>query len=143
MEKSENESIERLKIVQEARRWLGTPFRHQGRIRGRAVDCVGLPLCVMRDLGIADWTEDFKVYPRQPMTDRVLEVCRERLNEKQFKDVQPGDILVFRAPTVACHTGIASNIGVIHAYAPARKVVEHRIDQEWEEKLAGCFEPPI
>jgi cell wall-associated NlpC family hydrolase len=121
---------------------MGTPFRHLGRLRGRAVDCVGLPLCVMRDLGIADWMEDFRVYPRQPMTDRVLEVCKKRLREKEFKNVQPGDVLVFRAPIVACHAAIASDIGIIHAYSPAGNVVEHRIDEKWKRRLAGCFNPP-
>ena len=87
--------IGREEIVAEARKWIGTPFRHQGRIRGRGVDCVGLPLCVMRDLGIADWTEDFRVYPRRPMTDRVLEICKERLieiplNEPELAAVDDG-----------------------------------------------------
>ena len=32
----------RLEIVAEARTWLGTPYRHQGAVKGRAVDCVNM-----------------------------------------------------------------------------------------------------
>ena len=139
--------ISRDQIIAEARKWLGTPFRHQGRIRGRGVDCVGLLLCVMRDLGIADWLTEFVTYPRQPMTDRVLEVCRARMIEiPLFEPMQPGDILVFRVPTVACHTAIVTELhgkpGIVHAYSPAGKVVEHCIDEKWRRRVAGCFLAP-
>ena len=33
-------------VVAEARRWLGTPWRHQARLRGVGVDCGGLVVCV-------------------------------------------------------------------------------------------------
>ena len=135
----------REEIVSEARKWLGTPFRTKGRIRGRGVDCVGLPLCVMRDLGLADWTNEewARVYPDQPMTDMVLEICRARLGEKAFEDRLPGDLLVFRVPTVACHAAIATDVGMIHAYAGGvARVVEHRIDYKWERRIAGAFTPP-
>jgi hypothetical protein len=41
-------------LVAEARRWLGTPFRHQGRIRGEGVDCIGLVLEPARALGLTE-----------------------------------------------------------------------------------------
>jgi branched-chain amino acid transport system ATP-binding protein len=42
-------------LVAEARCWLGTPFRHQGRIRGQGVDCIGLVLEPARALGLTDY----------------------------------------------------------------------------------------
>ena len=51
-------------------RYLGTPFRHQGR--GDALDCVGLAFRVARDLGLEP--EDRAAYGRQP---HGLELRRE------------------------------------------------------------------
>ena len=67
-------SIERLilgpEIVAEARTWVGTPYHHQGRLRGSRVDCVGLILGVGRALSILDISpEDWKrhaAYSRNP-----------------------------------------------------------------------------
>lgn len=145
MEKSENEKIGRSLIVQEARAWIGTPFRRKGRVKYHGCDCVGLALCVMRDLGIVDWTkEDWaNIYPDQPLNDLVLEICRERLKEKPADEMLPGDLLVFRVPNHPCHVGIVSDAGMIHAYAGyPRRVVEHAIDETWRARIEGCFELP-
>ena len=40
-------------VVAQARTWLGTPWRHQGR-SPRGVDCAGLVVLVARALGLAD-----------------------------------------------------------------------------------------
>lgn len=130
-------------IVSEARKWLGTPFRPKGRLKGRGCDCVGLPLCVLRDLGIADWTTDFSTYPDQPVNSHVLEVCKARLKEKPACEMQPGDLIVCRVPRVPCHVAIVTGIGMIHAYAGhPRRVVEHVIDETWRARIEACFELP-
>jgi cell wall-associated NlpC family hydrolase len=42
----------RAEIIAEARTWLKTPWRHQGRLKGIGCDCVGHIVCVPRALGI-------------------------------------------------------------------------------------------
>ena len=37
------------KIVTEARRWIGTPYRHQAATRGAGTDCLGLIRGVWRE----------------------------------------------------------------------------------------------
>ena len=130
----------REQIVQEARKWVGTPFVHLGRRRGLGIDCAGLVLCIARDLGLADWLEAYSTYSRQPVGDEVLRACRERLQEKQR--IEPGDVIVFRNPRSACHAAIASDKGIIHAHAGIGRVVETALDAKWRKRIAGIFSLP-
>jgi cell wall-associated NlpC family hydrolase len=49
-------------IIAAARRAVGTPFRHQGRTPGVALDCAGLALYVAAENGVD--TIDHEGYPR-------------------------------------------------------------------------------
>jgi hypothetical protein len=51
-------------ILAAARSWLGTPWRHQGRLKGVAVDCGGLIIGVGKELGLLDF--DIRAYGRIP-----------------------------------------------------------------------------
>jgi NlpC/P60 family putative phage cell wall peptidase len=139
--------VTRQQIVSEARRWRGTPFQHQGRLRGVGVDCVGLVLCVARDLGLGDWCEDYNAYSSQPVSDAVLTECRRRLLEKTVSMTLPGDVLCFRLPRFGTHVGIVTGCmgfpGIVHAYSggPGR-VVEHFVDAKWRRRIAAAFAFP-
>lgn len=129
--------VTRRQIVDEARKWVGTPFRHQGRERGKAVDCVGLALCVGDDLILSDvqgmpfLRSDYLNYGPQPVGRFVHEECKRRLvnlalldasgklvalpgqpmihgNGPHFLDV--GNLLTLRVPSVPCHVAIVSDI---------------------------------
>ena len=43
-------SLAREAIVSEARRWIGTPYRHQASLIGVGADCLGLVRGVWRNL---------------------------------------------------------------------------------------------
>jgi cell wall-associated NlpC family hydrolase len=47
--------VDPTEIVAAARSWLGTPWRHQGRLKGIAVDCGGLIIGVGRELRLLDF----------------------------------------------------------------------------------------
>jgi NlpC/P60 family putative phage cell wall peptidase len=135
--------ITRQQIVDCARTYIGTPFRHQGRIKGLGLDCVGLPLCVARDLGLSvDWIERYNNYAPFPVDDMVLQECKRNLIEVSVEVMRPGDIICCRVP-VPCHVALVSelppNLGMIHAYDPNRKVVEHDLDFHWRRRIAGVF----
>ncbi|MBL0320066.1 MAG: hypothetical protein IPP74_12385 [Alphaproteobacteria bacterium] len=42
------------KIISQARTWLGTPFHHQARLKGKGCDCLGLIVGVADELGLKD-----------------------------------------------------------------------------------------
>jgi cell wall-associated NlpC family hydrolase len=142
--------INRQQVVIEARKWIKTPFIHQGRRRGLGVDCVGLPLCVIRDLGLGDWSPFYPAYSTTPTGDEVLKACRELvgqdlLYERTAGEVEIGDILVFRVNHSACHAAIMAESSpgrrdrIIHAYSPVGYVVEVQFDKKWRKRFAAGF----
>jgi cell wall-associated NlpC family hydrolase len=155
-------------IVAKAREFLGTPLHHQGRIKGKRIDCVGLALCVAEELGLHDKNgnalhgRDQLNYGPQPLGNLVHETAKARLALKweaaqkvPMPAIAPGDVLTIRNPNAACHAGIVSSLNgslaIIHAYAsgPARpgprnkqRVCEHVLDASWRARIEGIFEFP-
>lgn len=149
----------RAAIVAKAREFLRTPFAHQGRIKHRALDCVGLPILVASELGLVDTAGApftptmYGNYPRQPGRDLVLAACKKHLIEKKFEDVRPGDVLAITNPRWTTHAAIVGEFNgaltLIHAYGmgnirrPAPRgteiVVEHGINIKWRRRITACF----
>lgn len=129
--------IEGREIVETARQWLGTPFVHQGRVRGVGVDCGGLLLGVARDLGME--VDEPPAYSMSPDPDIIQTMLDRYCVRVDFSDIQPGDILWFSFAGEPRHVGIASDIGVIHAWAKPGCVVEHRLDEVWMHRLCAVY----
>ncbi|GAB4511253.1 MAG: peptidase [Roseibium sp.] len=128
-------------IVAAARRWLGTPFHHQGRVRGVGVDCAGLVIGAARELGIMDI--DVTGYGHRPDDEEMERLVRAHLAEIPLAEAAPGDVLLILIDRRPQHLAIRSDVGMIHAYAPARKVVEHRIDAVWAARIHAAFRFPL
>lgn len=128
-------------IVNEARKWLGTPYHHQGRVLGHGVDCLGQITEVGKALDICH--EDANDYGRMPEGNRLIETLR-RLSPREMRPEQsePGDILLFRFIRQPRHLAIRTDKGMIHAYAQAGKVVEHGLDERWLRQAITAFEFP-
>src|SRR5690625_738099 len=121
-------------IVTAAREWLGTPFRHRGRLKGVGVDCIGLAVGVARalDLPVIDNLD----YPRRPDAELLRRGLAAQLVPLHPHEARPGDLLRLAVNSKATHVGILTVLidqrpGLIHAYAPCRKVIEHGWDGRW------------
>jgi len=127
------------KIVDTARGYLGTPFKHQGRLKGVGVDCIGLVMCVARDMGISHY-ENTK-YGRIPQRDMLLKEAKKHMTLIDKSDLQPGDVLLFQfIPNTPQHFAIyAGDSYIIHSYEQFEKVIEHRMDGAWERRIVACF----
>jgi cell wall-associated NlpC family hydrolase len=123
-------------IVIEARRWLGTPWRHQGRVLGVGVDCGGLIIGVGKELNLLAFDAKPQ-YGRLPHWEELRLVLREYL-EPSGK-MQKGSILCFAFGGEPQHIGIYTGENLIHSYAQARRVVEHRLDGMWLECLRSVW----
>ena len=135
-------------IVRFARHYLGVPFAHQGRSRA-GLDCLGLLVCVARDAGLrvggrlaADFDETN--YAHLPDEKRLYCGLARVLYEVETGRMQTGDVALMRIDGAVRHLGIiaeypAGGFSLIHAYAPARKVVEHRLDADWRAKIIHIF----
>ncbi|HEX4499863.1 MAG TPA: NlpC/P60 family protein [Scandinavium sp.] len=135
----------REQIVQLARSCLGTPFRHQGRVPGRGLDCVGLVIYLSNELQLSAAHYDFTAYPRFPSQQSVQAELTEHLARVTFDDAQHGDVvLVADDGNHSCHVGILArdaegNDRLIHAAARARAVVEQHIDRALRRKMRAIF----
>lgn len=127
--------ISRADIVATARSLLGTPFRHNARIPGAAIDClnvighVGLTLGVP---GAQEWAddEDLRVYGRTPRGDVLLRKCDQYLDRVPRGEIGLGDILVMAFVFNPQHFAIVSRLDpmyVVHAYPTVGKVVENGV----------------
>ncbi|HWL03339.1 MAG TPA: NlpC/P60 family protein [Xanthobacteraceae bacterium] len=140
-------TIERSAIVTEARRWLGTPYRHQASLKGVGCDCLGLVRGVWRAVA-----GDEPEAPPAYAPDWAEASGRETLAEAAFRhlapgdidDIRPGDVLLFRwrAGLPAKHAAIASYGGMmIHAHDGAC-VCEVTLAPWWRRRLAFVFRFP-
>lgn len=117
-----------LRVVAAAEDWLDTPFRHQGRIKGVGVDCIGLAAGVARELGLA--VVDELDYSRTPQAARMMFSLGRHLPRVTAPDgarigdvLAPGDVVLFSWHGTATHVGIFTGDRFVHAYEPAGKVV--------------------
>jgi hypothetical protein len=142
-------------IVSCARGWIGTRFSHQGRLKKSeqhqgGVDCLGLLIGVAKELDIRDlngvplWQCDDTHYTRTPNTTQLHAVLYKSLLSKSIADISAGDIALLTIQGSPQHLGIITvlengELGLIHAYAQARKVVEHALDEFWRAQLVAVF----
>lgn len=141
-------------VIRQARTYIGTPFLHQGRAKGRALDCVGLVLSVAEDLKLSDKNGkpfnrfDHADYPPQPSGGLVFKTCVDRLLRGDIKNLKEGDILSLRVPIEPCHVAFLTfRSGVaymIHAFNGGKnpKCVEHILDIQWRRRIVAVFRLP-
>lgn len=133
-------------VVQEARRWIGTPYKHQASVLGAGCDCLGL----IRGIWRARYgCEPEAVRPYSPDwsepegEERMLEGAARHLLAASGA-VRSGDVLVFRIKRsgVAKHIGVATGAdGFVHAYS-GKGVVETPLSDVWAARVAGHFRFP-
>lgn len=79
-------------FVDEARKLVGTKWRHRGRSRF-SVDCIGLVVVAGRAAQLL--AHDENNYGREPWEDRLRKGCRARWGDP-VTEYQPGDIALIR-----------------------------------------------
>lgn len=98
--------------------WIGTPYRHQGSVKGVGCDCLGLVRGIWRELYgaepevvpayAADWAE-------RAGDERLMAAAgRHFLAVASFAESLPGDLVLFRfRPHLAAkHAGILARLPV-------------------------------
>ncbi len=139
-------------VVAEARALLGVRFAHQGRHAAHGLDCLGLLMVVAERAGlrfgaVLPGALDQRDYGSRP--DAVM--LKARLDQwlmPRKGTAQPGDVLLLDIQGEPQHLALVSDyplageVGMIHAYAPARKVVEHRYDAHWRQVTRMVYRLP-
>jgi NlpC/P60 family putative phage cell wall peptidase len=137
----------RTRIVDEARAWIGTPYRHQASLKGVGCDCLGLVRGVWRAvLGpepelppaySADWAE-------ASGKESLAEAATKHLVPVPLESAQAGDVLLFRwrANLPAKHAAIlVSSDRMVHAHDGVA-VREVYFAPWWRRRLAFAFSFP-
>jgi NlpC/P60 family putative phage cell wall peptidase len=139
-------AIGRDDVIAEARRWIKTPWHHQGALRGIGCDCIGLIAGVAEALGLPEaalWRNDlrFRGYGRLPEPAKLLAACDIYLDRLKAPP-RVGDVLLMTFYKEPMHFAFVSNEiprRMIHAYQPIGEVVEHVIDEKWQRRVVAAF----
>ncbi|MGE3770425.1 MAG: C40 family peptidase [Bdellovibrionales bacterium] len=124
-------------MVAAARSCLNTPFAHQGRVPGVGLDCAGLIIYAAQEAGIV--LHDTRAYALPVAPAQLLGVLGEN-NLQPTALISRGALLLFRLGGQPQHLALAtSHTTMIHAYAPAGKVVETTIGTAWRNRLIGIY----
>lgn len=143
---------QRMALLSAARGFLGVPFAHQGRGRS-GVDCLGLILLSAEAAGIRiegkrAQSYDQRTYGHRPDCEHLERMLAARLTRIDPACKRPGDVLLLRIEGRAQHLALLTDypvpqtFGMIHAYAVARKVVEHRLDASWDAAIHAVYGLP-
>lgn len=136
--------VARAEIVAAARRWIGTPYRHQASCRGAGCDCLGLVRGV--------WRELYSVEPEAPppyspdwgeagTVEHILEAAGRNMVEIPIADARSGDAIVFRMREgrIAKHMAILSGPAtMIHAQS-RDSVREISFTPYWRRHVVAAF----
>ena len=140
-----------LKVVCIARRWIGTPYRHQASREGAGADCLGLVRGIWRELYgaepepvpgyTADWAETTG-------EERLLSAAGRHLLPVDSAEARPGDLCVFRmrdrGPCKHAAILVAAPLvtgRIVHAYS-GHAVCETVAGPAWVRRLGGVFRFP-
>lgn len=130
-------TVTREQFVAEARTWLDTPFRLQGRLKGVAIDCAGLVISTAQALGLTDFDMEGYSRPKGDMMRRISEELMDRITRDE---IDAADVVLFRWGQNATHLGIMTGKNtILHAFAPNRKVVEHDMDERMWQMLDSAY----
>lgn len=131
-------------LIEFAHECDGTPFKHQGRINGRGMDCAGLLAHCLGRAGLPYLDENG--YGRNPfdgMLERALD-AQPSLERIHLDDVGAGDVLLMRVVRSPQHIGIHAGCidghpYIIHASQLHGSVVTHRLDSDWGGRVMRAY----
>ena len=141
----------RSEIVEAARGWLGTPYRHQASCMGAGADCLGLIRGV--------WRETVGTEPEHPPAytpdwaearggERLMAAALRHMKRVLPEDTGPGDVLLFRmierGPAKHAAILVSPSIEqgtILHAYS-GHSVCETRLTPAWTRRLVAAFQFP-
>ena len=140
-------------IVAAARSYVGTRFAHQGRRKAcgkdrGGIDCLGLLIgvaaeCRLMHEGRPLCDADRRDYGHIPNSQRLQDALNKHLMAKSQFRLEPADILLLSIDNNPQHLAIVGEYNgdqtLIHAYAPVRGVVEHRLDEGWRARIVAAY----
>lgn len=133
---------QKVALVVAARELVGTPFRHQGRTR-RGCDCIGLAVLAFARIGIR--VQDRTDYGKLPAHRKLAATLEENLGPPHGFSLEAADLVAMAWGSEEAHLAMVTDhphgLGLIHSYANAGKVIEHRLIPEHISLVTLRFRP--
>lgn len=132
--------MRRDQFVTTARSFIGTPFVHQGRLPGTALDCAGLVVCSAQACGHD--LKDREAYPDVPDSGDFVRCVEENGDRIDLTSVRPGDLMIFAWTRHPQHIAIVTQIDplqIVHSWSDPGRAVENGFDAYWRRRLRGCY----
>jgi cell wall-associated NlpC family hydrolase len=136
------EEYTRSRIIEEARSYIGVPWKHRGRSR-TGIDCLGLVLEVGSKFGLHDYPDDVHYTRQSSGQELITPFIRHGKRVTDFKDLKDGDVLIMKDRFFPHHVGFIASKGgtrtLIHACVHQRKVVEDVLTEDRYRKIITAF----
>lgn len=139
----------RIQAVRIVRSYIDTPFLHMGRQPGIAIDCVGVLICLGRELGVFAPDFDIEAYTMSANEPRFMEQCAKFMKRKPAGKMEIGDVAAIKIKKVVSHVGVIADyhlggFSIIHADNTIQKPRVHEMRLEFNRyfQLAGVFALP-
>lgn len=130
----------RAEVIAVARTYLGTPWHHQGRVKGVGIDCLGELVCTAHELGLP--VEDRTDYPMEPVPAELIAGLEKNLDQIEIADARIADVLCFWVgdETRPQHLAFVTDRGMLHAWREgSRTVFEHGLTQGWRARIHSAW----
>ena len=128
-------------VVAAARETLGTPWQHQGRLVGVALDCVGVVVHILRSLGLP--VVDQTGYGRTPalgLLEKALDDQPALVRIGGPEMAQPGDLLLMRFARDPQHCAVLTDRGtIVHSWEDVGRSCEHALVNRWARRIVAVY----
>ncbi|BCZ13651.1 C40 family peptidase [Acinetobacter baumannii] len=128
--------------VQEALTWLGTPYHHQGRVKGVGVDCGTLICEVYEKVGLIPHIPSPKNYSLDWHLHQTKQIYLEHVKQwcYQVYEPQPGDIVLYQFGKCINHGAIVVEWPtIIHANLRCGVILQDSSKGSLARHMAGFF----
>ena len=140
------------KILKVVKSWLNTKFHYGGRIKinnqnSGGIDCIGLIMKVGEEINSKYNNKniiylDKTNYSKYPNNFEMKEFLDKYFIKIDKKQVKTGDVVYMNFDNNLEHIAIISDVGIIHCYVEAKKVVENTLNDYWFDKIKGYYRYP-
>lgn len=117
---------------------VGTRFRHQGRLPGVGLDCLGLVVHAVS--GEAHDQRNYPAVPDSVALQSALDRLFDRLDVEWIEDAPAGSVLAFAfgSHRRVRHLAVRTDVGMVHAVRPTG-VVETPLVEPWISRFYGAY----
>jgi NlpC/P60 family putative phage cell wall peptidase len=122
------EELERKAVIEEANKWMGTPFRHDAEVVGAGVDCAHLINAVyfavgkMPNVVFPQYPPDWFKHTDDP-EQHIIENAKKYFREITAEEAKPGDWVVLYIGKAWAHCAILVGAHKVIEAWPLRSLV--------------------